>query len=177
VASKPGFNSLARSSIQELRAMSKTAIRLGSAAALLLGVSAVVAQNPPPPPPPVPGGATKADSPGTPSTAYRVKQVLGTKVMIQGNVNIGTVDDIVFDDAGQVEYLIVDNGGKLVTIPWEAAKFNFEQRAATVNITQEVYRTIPTYTVQAYPQYFAPAYRTEVYKYYGIVPRPLRGRR
>jgi hypothetical protein len=159
--------------------MSRSAIRLGSAAALLLGVSVALAQTPPPPPPPVPGtGVKTGESPSsTPTTAYRAKQVLGTKVMIQGNVNIGTVDDIVFDDAGQVEYLIVDNGGKLVTVPWEAAKFNFEQRAATVNITQEVYRTIPTYTVQTYPQFFAPTYRTDVYRFYGLTPRPPRVRR
>ena len=97
--------------------------------------------------------------------------MLGTKVNIQGNVNIGTVEDIVFDDAGQVEYLVVDNGGKLVSVPWEAAKFNFQQRTATLNITQEQFRTIPTYTVQTYPQFFTPAYRTQVYKYYGMTPR------
>jgi hypothetical protein len=157
--------------------MSKTVVRLGALAVLLVAVSAVLAQKQPPPTPQPPAGTKVGEAPASPgtATAYRVKQVLGTKVMIQGNVNIGTVDDIVFDDAGQVEYLIVDNGGKLVTIPWEAAKFNFEQRAATVNITQDVFKTIPTYTVQTYPQYFAPAYRTEVYKYYGLTPRPLRG--
>lgn len=157
--------------------MSKTTTRVGAAAALLLGVSVAVAQQQPPPPPPTaPGTKVVPDSPAAPGTAYRVKQVLGTKVMIQGNVSIGTVEDIVFDDGGQVEYLIVDNGGKFVTIPWEAAKFNFEQRAATVNITQDVYRTIPTYTVQTYPQFFAPAYRTDVYRFYGITPRarPIR---
>src|SRR5262249_53377238 len=156
--------------------MSKTAIRLGSVAALLFGVSAVLAQNPPqtPPPPPVPGGAkTTPQTPSTPTTAFRAKQVLGTKMVIQGNMNIGTVDDIVFDDAGQIEYLIVDNGGKLVTIPWEAAKFNLEQRAATVNITPEVYKTIPTYTTQTYPQFFSPTYRVDVYRIYGLTPRPL----
>jgi hypothetical protein len=145
--------------------MARTAVRLGSAAALLLGVSAAVAQTPPPAQPSnVPGG----------TTAYRAKQVLGTKVNIQGNVNIGTVEDIVFDDAGQVEYLVVDNGGKLVSVPWEAAKFNFQQRTATLNITQEQFRTIPTYTVQTYPQFFTPAYRTQVYKYYGMTPRERR---
>ena len=41
------------------------------------------------------------------------KQVLGTKIMIQGDTAIGTVDDIVFDNAGNLEYLIVENEGKL----------------------------------------------------------------
>ena len=84
---------------------------------------------------------------------YRAKQVLGSKMQIQGNIQIGTVDDIVFADDGQVEYLVVVNEGKLVAVPWEAAKFNFEQRTAIVNITQEQYRVIPTFTVERYPAF------------------------
>ncbi|HEY2910548.1 MAG TPA: PRC-barrel domain-containing protein, partial [Gemmataceae bacterium] len=39
--------------------------------------------------------------------SIRAKQVIGAKVNIQNNVAIGTVDDIVLSDAGDVEYLIV----------------------------------------------------------------------
>ena len=47
-------------------------------------------------------------------------------------------------------------------------------RTATVNITPEVYKTIPTYTTTTYPQFYTPVYRTGVYKVFGIVPRELR---
>src|SRR5436305_7205519 len=77
-----------------------------------------------------------------PAAEYRVKQLLGTRVSIDGNVAVGTVDDLVFNDNGQVEYLLVVNEGKLVTIPWEATRFNFEQRTANVNITQEKFQQI-----------------------------------
>jgi len=103
-----------------------------------------------------------------PAAQYRVKQLLGTRVSIDGNVAIGTVDDLVFDDNGQVEYLLIVNDGKLVTVPWEAAKFNFEQRTASVNITQEKFKTIPTYTVTQYPAFATPTYRTQVYQHYGL---------
>ena len=92
---------------------------------------------------------------------------------LKDNLSIGTVDDVVFTDQGQVEYLIVANEGKLVTVPWEAAKFNFEKRVAAVNITQEKFRAIPTYTVSEYPTYFEPTYRTRVYGYFGLTPRPF----
>jgi hypothetical protein len=111
------------------------------------------------------------------SRAYRVKQVLGAKVSLKGDLSIGTVDDVVFSDAGAVEYLIVANEGKLVTVPWEAAKFDFDKRIATIDITQEQYREIPTYTVREYPVYFEPTYRTQVYGWFGLKPRawtPLR---
>lgn len=102
--------------------------------------------------------------------SYRAKSVLGSKVMIDGEVSIGKVDDIVFSDEGYVEYLVVSNENKLVTVPWEATKFDFEKRMATVKITQEHFKTVPTYTVDKYPVFHAPQYRTETYKYYGLTP-------
>jgi hypothetical protein len=147
-------------------------LRIGAATLFLaIGCLVVVAQQPVPAQPPV-----KGVPPGSPAAnvTYRAKQVLGTKVAIQGNVSIGTVDDIVFDDAGNLEYLIVANEGKLVTVPWEAAKFNFAQKIATVNLTAEQYRGIPTYTTTTYPEFYAPTYRTEIYRSYGMTPRELR---
>jgi sporulation protein YlmC with PRC-barrel domain len=81
---------------------------------------------------------------------FRAKQVLGTKIMIQNNTAIGTVDDLVFDDAGNLDYLIVENGGKLVTVPWDAAKFDLDKRTAVLSITPDQYKVIPTYTVTTY---------------------------
>jgi PRC-barrel domain len=152
------------------------------AALLALSVGTVLAQTaqPPPTPPrptdpavrPATGTATTTSTEGS-TQAYRVKQVLGAKVSIKGDLAIGTVDDVVFNDQGQIEYLIVNNESKLVTVPWEGAKFNFEKQTATVNITQEQYRAIPTYTVREYPVFFEPTYRTRVYEWYGLRPRPF----
>src|SRR5262245_36781673 len=110
---------------------------------LTIGVGSILAQAPPPTAPRPVDPTRPHARPAAPATteastnAYRAKQVLGTKVSITGGLAIGTVDDVVFSDAGQIEYLIVANEGKLVTVPWEAAKFNFEKQTATLNITQE----------------------------------------
>lgn len=109
------------------------------------------------------------------TTQFRAKQVLGTKILIKGDTEVGTVDDLVFDDAGNLDYLIVaGKGGKLTTVPWDAAKFDVEKRTAVLNVTAEQYQAVPTYTVTTYPTFYAPAYRTETYRYYGIRPRDLR---
>jgi len=106
---------------------------------------------------------------------YRAKQVLGTKIVLKGDTTaIGTVDDLVFDDAGNLEYLIVDNGGKLTTVPFEAAMFDVEKKQATLVISPEQYKLVPTYTTTTYPSFYTPAYRTETYKFYGVTPRDLR---
>ena len=105
---------------------------------------------------------------------YRAKQILGSKILIAGDTAVGTVEDLVFDEAGNLEYMVAENDGKLYTVPFEAAKFNVEKRVAVLPLTAEQYRTIPTYTATTYPTFYAPTYRTEVYKYYGLTPRELR---
>ena len=82
--------------------------------------------------------------------------------------------DIVFDDEGVIDYFIVSQNGKLVTVPWEAAKFNFEKRTAVINITPEQYQKIPTYTVQTYPQFYTPTYQNQIYGYYNLTPGQAR---
>jgi hypothetical protein len=132
----------------------------------LMMVATADAQPPVPQPPP--------GSPTAAPVAYRAKQILGAKVLLQGNATAGTVDDIVFDDAGNVEYLIVVDNGMYRTVPWAAAKYNLDQRTAVVNITPDQYKVIPTYTTTTYPQFFTPTYRTTTYKYYGLTPGQLR---
>ena len=109
------------------------------------------------------------------SSQFRAKQILGTKILLQGDkTSVGTVDDLVFDEAGNLDYLIVENNGKLSTIPWDATKFDVEKKTAVLGITLDQYKTVPTYTTTTYPTFYAPAYRTETFKYYGLTPRELR---
>jgi hypothetical protein len=121
------------------------------------------------PAPPQPAGSLAAAP-----VAYRAKQILGSKVLLQGNAAAGTVDDIVFDDQGNVEYLVVVDNGQYRTVPWAAAKYNLDQRVAVVNVTAEQYKVVPVFTAQTYPNFYAPDYRTQVYKYYGMTPGQLR---
>lgn len=149
--------------------MTRTTLRR-SAFAFAVGLAAAGTAVAQPPAAQPPAGQPGAAAPA----AFRVKQVLGTKVSIQGNLAIGTVEDIVVSDAGDVEYLIVNNDNKLVTVPWSAATFNFEKQTAVVNLSAAQFKTIPTFTVTTYPAFLTPAYRTEVYKAYGLTPGQLR---
>jgi len=105
---------------------------------------------------------------------YRAKQILGSKVTIDENRSVGTVDDIVMDQNGNVDYLIVINqDNKLVSIPWDAAQFNAEKRQAVVHITPEKFQEVPTYAPNQYPVFTAP-YRTQTYQYFGLTPHQQR---
>ncbi len=105
----------------------------------------------------------------------RAKQVLGAKLSIQNNTAIGTVDDIVLSNAGDVEYVIVQtDDNKMVTVPWSTVVWNKDYKTATVDVTPEQFKVLPRYTATTYPDYFAPTYRSEVYKLYGTTPGALR---
>ena len=156
-------------------------LRTGAAVGCLVAVVALVnAQQPAQTQPQAqaqvqPAGVVTAQQPAAAATAtYRAKQILGSKILINNNTGVGTVDDLVFDAAGNLEYMIVAKDGKLTTVPWEAAKWDLKSQTGTVNVTPQVWQTIPTYTTTTYPDYWAPAYRTQTYKYYGIIPRELR---
>ena len=102
---------------------------------------------------------------------FRAKQILGSKVNLQGDASVGTVDDIVLDESGNVDYLIVINSEeRLVTVPWDAVRFNADKRLAVVHIKPEQFEQVPTYTPQQYPAFSTPAYRTQIYQAYGLTP-------
>jgi sporulation protein YlmC with PRC-barrel domain len=145
--------------------MTSYSLRVACVALLTAGV---VSAQPPAAAPAQPAGADATHT-------FRAKQILGKKILLKNNAAMGTVEDIVFDDAGNLEYLIVSNdANKLVTVPWDAARWDADHKTATVNVTPEVYKTIPTYTPTTYPAFYTPAYRTQVYKYYNLTPRQLR---
>lgn len=171
--------------------MMKSKWLLGMSLCVLGACGLAVAQDPPatqPPPPPaqeapppaqegVRGeGQVQGDvsaSHDRPMTYHRVKNVMGAKVHIQNDLAIGTVEDIVFSDDGRIEYMVVANEGKLVSVPWDAAKFNFERRSAVVAISEEKFRQIPTFTAENYPRFADPQWRTTTYSAYGVPVRAM----
>lgn len=139
--------------------------------ALLLTATVASAQTPVTPQTP----ATPAvNQQGQTYTPYRAKQILGAAVSLTGGEKVGTVDDIVLSEDGQVEYLIVSDNNRLSTVPWQAAKFDPNTRTAALEITTDKYRTAPRFDANTYPEFYTPAYRSQVYGYYGLTPLELR---
>jgi len=103
-------------------------------------------------------------------TTLRARSILGSKMGLRGGTSIGTVDDIVFSRDGVIDYLLVRNEGKYVVVPWKAAKFDFGQRMATVDITPEQFRQVPTYTQERLPNFYGPTFQQQTYGYYGLRP-------
>ncbi len=145
--------------------MKRIALRAGIVAfASLVALNIVLAQ----------GVQIRTEDRTRAQSAIRAKSILGAKVHLEGNTSVGTIEDIIFDEEGVIDYLIVSEGGKMVTVPWEAAKIDYEKRSAIIQITPESYRKIPTYTTAKYPEFYTPRYQTEIYSYYNLKPGQAR---
>lgn len=170
--------------------MLSTSLRAGSAFALWLAFAPTTSAQTPPPVRPTVNAAGAAAPDTADAQGFRAKSLIGATINLQGGSAAGTIDDLVFTNEGVIEYLIVNNGGKLITVPWEAAKFNWgganvnvnvgtapatgvapaPAAIATLSITPQQYQAIPTYTSQAYPNFYTPTYRTDIYRVYGLTP-------
>jgi PRC-barrel domain len=65
----------------------------------------------------------------------RVSSVVGTTVVL-GTETIGKVTEIVINDQGCIEYLIVQYGDGFVPIPWTVTTVNFERRTFAITSTE-----------------------------------------
>lgn len=100
----------------------------------------------------------------------RASSIIGAKVVIQDNVSIGKVEDLVLDQNGTVEYLVVLNEDKYVLVPWGAAKLDPAQRSVAVEIRQEKFREVPTFTRDRWPNFSDRQYIERINTYYGVRP-------
>src|SRR5439155_15936693 len=59
----------------------------------------------------------------------RTSVVIGATVSIENNVSAGKVEDLVINDNGCIDYMVVLNEDKYVLVPWTAATIDFDRRS------------------------------------------------
>jgi hypothetical protein len=100
--------------------------------------------------------------------ARRVSNILGAKVTIQNNVSIGKVEDLIINDNGTIDYMVVLNEDKYVLVPWNAGIVDFDQRTIAVEIPREKFREVPTFTRERWPDLNDRVYVEKLHGYYGV---------
>jgi PRC-barrel domain len=77
---------------------------------------------------------TRSTSTTTTVQYHRVSTVVGTSFTL-GTESVGKVTDVVMNDGGCIEYLIVQDGEGFIAVPWSAATVNYEQKTVVVQST------------------------------------------
>src|SRR5438067_1240851 len=74
-----------------------------------------------------PGTTTKSSSTTTTVQYHRSSTVIGTSFML-GTESVGKVTEVVFNDGGCIEYLVVQDAEGFVVVPYSVATINYEQK-------------------------------------------------
>lgn len=76
----------------------------------------------------------------------RVSAVVGGTVQISGGTSVGEIADIVITDDGCIDYVVVMYNDRYVPIPWAVTTVRFDDRVILVDIDQDRFDAIPTFT-------------------------------
>lgn len=135
-----------------------------------MGASGVVAQVPAERPAAPPARVAPAAPAERAPEAQRARSIIGSTLMLRGGTSAGKVDDIVFSNDGHIQYLVVEENGKHVLVPWEAVKYDLGKRTVSVDIPVDQFRQVPTFARDAWPNVYDPGYQQKINGYYGLRP-------
>jgi sporulation protein YlmC with PRC-barrel domain len=89
----------------------------------------------------------------------RVNNIVGKRVVSHKGEDLGTVDDLVLNESGCLDYLILGHGGllgigdRLVPIPWKAVKTGSQADTVIVEIDKEQLKKAPSFESKKWPNF------------------------
>lgn len=79
---------------------------------------------------------------GTTTQIRTITTVIGSSVRLQDGGTYGKIEDIVINDSGCVEYVVIANEDQYYVVPWSVARVNYQERYITLNTTQQDIRQV-----------------------------------
>ena len=107
---------------------------------------------------------------------HKSSDIVGQKVVSQNGEDLGSIDNLVIGDDGQVQYVILAKGGVLgvgaeyVPIPWQAANLRMHEDKLTASIDKQQLDNAPSFEGENWGQIASPQYEQEVHGYFGSSP-------
>jgi hypothetical protein len=97
----------------------------------------------------------------------RITTVIGGSVQYAAGGTVGKIEDIVINDEGCIEYIVVNYKDRYVPIPWTVSTVAFDKRIVTINITQERFAEVPTFGRDEFALLVQVDFRDKVHTFYG----------
>ena len=79
---------------------------------------------------------------GSTTQIRTVSTVIGSTVKLQSGDTYGKIEDIVLNDSGCLEYVVVSYEDQYYVVPWTVAKVNYQERTIILNTTQQDIRQV-----------------------------------
>jgi hypothetical protein len=103
----------------------------------------------------------------TSSHVRRVSVVVGASVTLERGGSIGKVEDIVLNDNGCAEYVVISYEDSYIAVPWTVATVDFDERVVRLDISRDRLRDIPTFSRDQWPDFARGEYRDKLRKAFG----------
>ncbi|WP_245295831.1 MULTISPECIES: PRC-barrel domain-containing protein [unclassified Methylobacterium] len=130
------------------------------------------------------GTGTASGQPGTANPADRAPRrliasdrVIGTDVRRSDGTRVGRIERLMLDKvSGRVAYAVMSFGGFLglgedfYTLPWSVLRFEPQQDAYVVDITEEQLRAAPARTPEGTDPAADGAWEEQIHRYYDAAP-------
>ncbi len=112
-----------------------------------------------------------------PTELRMVSQVIGSSVLLQDGVNYGKVEDIVLNEDGCIEYVVVSREDRYALMPWAVARVDYGRRAVIFDVTPQVVQPL-FFARDAWPNVADPQFGRRVGDVFGprAVRREVQGR-
>jgi hypothetical protein len=94
---------------------------------------------------PVSGQTTQGTRSSSSHEVRRLSMMIGGALRIANGVSVGKIEDVVLNDSGCIDYVVVVYQDQYVAIPWSVVTVDFRQRIVTVDITEDRFATVPTF--------------------------------
>jgi sporulation protein YlmC with PRC-barrel domain len=110
------------------------------------------------------GSATGQEA--RPTELRKVTQIIGSNVLLQDGVNYGKVEDIVLNEDGCIEYVVVTREDRYALMPWGVATVDYGQRAVIFDVTPQVVQPL-FFARDAWPDVADPQFGRRVQDAFG----------
>jgi sporulation protein YlmC with PRC-barrel domain len=97
----------------------------------------------------------------------RISTVIGGSVQYAAGGTVGKIEDIVINDEGCIEYIVVAYHDRYVPIPWTVSTVAFDKRIVTINIEQARFDEVPTFSRDEFALLVQVDFREKVHTFYG----------
>jgi sporulation protein YlmC with PRC-barrel domain len=101
-----------------------------------------------------------------PAELRKVSQVIGSSVLLQDGVSYGKVEDIVLNEDGCIEYVVVAREDRYALMPWGVARVDYGQRAVIFDVTPQVVQPL-FFARDAWPDVADPQFGRRVQDAFG----------
>jgi len=85
---------------------------------------------------------TVQTSTGSTTQIRTVSTVVGSTVRLQGGAAYGKIEDIVLNDSGCLEYVVIAYEDQYYVVPWSVATVNYQEKTIALNVTQQDIRQV-----------------------------------